>query len=226
MQCKDIEFVVEQEGLAPLPEAARAHVATCSYCQGFVADFATIVAIANELPIEVEPPARVWVSLQAQLELEGIIRTPAVPVRSEHSSWQGFQDLFRSRVLATIAAGLVILVAGVLQWQKAPDPGLRADLPPGGSIPQWQIAFKQTATVLNGQEVDLRNMQLASTSPAAPVDDSYRQSLQEVDEFIADCERRVNAAPQDDLAREYLSNAYQQKAELLSAMMDREGSLH
>jgi hypothetical protein len=69
-------------------------------------------------------------------------------------------------------------------------------------------------------------MQLASTSPAAPVDDSYRQSLQQVDEFIADCERRVNTAPQDDLAREYLSNAYQQKAELLSAMMDREGSLH
>jgi len=36
----------------------------------------------------------------------------------------------------------------------------------------------------------------------------------------------VNAAPQDELAREYLSNAYQQKAELLSAMMDREGSIH
>jgi hypothetical protein len=69
-------------------------------------------------------------------------------------------------------------------------------------------------------------MQLASTSPMAPVDDSYRQSLQQVDEFIADCERRVKSAPEDDLAREYLSNAYQQKAELLSAMMDREGSLH
>ena len=33
MQCKDVEFVVEQEGLAPLPEAARAHVAACSHCQ-------------------------------------------------------------------------------------------------------------------------------------------------------------------------------------------------
>jgi hypothetical protein len=47
-----------------------------------------------------------------------------------------------------------------------------------------------------------------------------------VDEFIADCERHLKAEPQDELAREYLSNAYQQKAELLSAMMDREGSLH
>ena len=69
----------------------------------------------------------------------------------------------------------------------------------------------------------MRSMQLASTSP---VDDSYRQSLQQVDDFIAECERRAKAAPEDDLAREYLSYAYQQKAELLSAMMDREGSVH
>jgi len=228
MQCKDVEFVVEQEGLAPLPEAARAHVATCSHCQGYVADLATIVAVAKELPDEVAPPARVWVSLQAQLELEGIIKTPVVPAQGERSSWWlGFNDLFRSRGLATATVGLLILLAGVVEWQKPPDPGPRGDFPTGGSaVPQWQIAFKQTATVLNGQEVDLRNMQLASTSPVAPIDDSYRQSLQQVDEFIADCERRVSATPEDDVAREYLSNAYQQKAELLSAMMDREGSLH
>jgi hypothetical protein len=226
MQCKDVEFVVEQEGLAPLPEAARAHVATCSHCQDFVADFATIVAVANELPAEVEPPAHVWVALQAQLELEGIVKTPVVPAHSERSSWwQGFNDLFRSRALATAAVGLLIVVAGVMQLRQQPSPlqQTAGDFVPK---PSWQIAFKQTATVLNGQEVDLRNMQLASTSPAAPVDDSYRQSLQQVDEFIADCERRVSTAPQDDLAREYLSNAYQQKAELLSAMMDRGGSVH
>jgi hypothetical protein len=227
MQCKDVEFVVEQEGLAPLPEAARAHVAICSHCQDYVADLATIVAVANELPAEVEPPERVWISLQSQLELEGIIKTPVVTAQGGRSSWwRGFGDLFRSRALATATVGLVILVAGVLQWQKPPDPGPRADFSAGGSLPPWQISFKQTATVLNGQEVDLRNMQLASTSQAAPVDDSYRQNLQQVDDFIADCEHRVSVAPQDELAREYLSNAYQQKAELLSAMMDREGSLH
>jgi hypothetical protein len=226
MQCKDVEFVVEQEGLAPLPEAARAHVATCSHCQGYVADLATIVAVANELPAEIEPPARVWISLQSQLEREGIIKTPVVSAQAERSSWwHGFNDLFRSRALASAAVGLVIVLAGVMQWQKPPDISSGVELPAGGSVPPWQISFKQTATVLNGQEVDLRNMQFASTSPMAPVDDSYRQSLQQVDEFIADCERRVNTAPEDELAREYLSNAYQQKAELLSAMMDREGSL-
>jgi hypothetical protein len=218
MLCKDVEIVVEQEGLAPLPEAAQAHVATCSHCQGFVADLAVIVSAAKELPAEVEPPARVWVSLQAQLELEGIIKTPVVPARGDRSSsWHGFNDLFRSRALATATVGLLIVAAGVLQLRQPPDSASEA--PPSPE----QVPFAQTAKVLNEVEIDLRNMQLASTSA---VDTSFRQNLQQVDDFIADCERRVSAAPQDELAREYLSNAYQQKAELLSAMMDREGSIH
>jgi hypothetical protein len=84
------------------------------------------------------------------------------------------------------------------------------------AAPAWQVPFAQTVKVLTEQETDLRNMQLAGTSA---VDTSFRQNLQQVNDFIADCERRVNAAPQDELAREYLSSAYQQKAELLSAMM-------
>jgi anti-sigma-K factor RskA len=221
MLCKDVEIVVEQEGLAPLPEAARAHVATCSHCREFVADLAAIVSVAKQLPAEVEPPARVWLSLQAQLELEGIIKTPVVPARGERSSWwHGFNDLFRSRALATAAVGLLIVAAGVLQLRQPADTPLETNASVAG--PVWQIPFAQTAQVLNDQEIDLRNMQLASTSA---VDTSFRQNLQQVDDFIADCERRVHAAPQDELAREYLYNAYQQKAELLSAMMDRGGSV-
>src|SRR5260370_5411664 len=108
MQCKDVEFVVEQEGLAPLPEAAQAHVATCSHCQGFVADLAAIVSVANEFPAEVEPPARVWLSLQAQLELEGIIKTPALPALGARLPWwRGFGDLLRGRALGAATVGLL-----------------------------------------------------------------------------------------------------------------------
>jgi hypothetical protein len=220
MQCKDVEFVVEQEGLAPLPEAAKAHLATCVHCQDFVSDLATIVSVANELPAEIAPPARVWVSLRAQLELEGIIKTPVVSAAGERPSWwHRFNDLFRSRALATAAVGLTIVAAGVLQLRQP------VEAPPVSPAQQWPGPFAQTAKVLNEQEVDLRNMQLAGGSTSR-VDDSLRLNLQQVDDFIADCERHVSAAPQDELAREYLSNAYQQKAELLSAMMDREGSLH
>jgi hypothetical protein len=214
MQCRDVEVVIEQEGLAPLPEAARAHLAGCSHCQEFVSDLAAIVSAAYKLPAEVEPPARVWVSLRTQLELEGIIKEPvAAPSEERLSWWRGLSGLFRSRALATVMVGALLVAAAILQLRQ---PNELSSSPPPPDI-------GQTAKLLNEQEVDLRNMHLTSTSP---VDTALQQDLQQVDDFIADCERHLKEVPQDDLAREYLSDAYQQKAELLAAMMDRGRSVN
>src|SRR5208282_2694685 len=100
MQCKDVELVLEQEGLEPLPEEARAHLAECRDCRNYVADVTSLVDAAKKLPTEIAPPERVWISLRAQLEAEGIIRTPAdvVPVESI-TFWQSISAFFRNRVL-------------------------------------------------------------------------------------------------------------------------------
>ena len=215
MQCRDVEIVVEQEGLAPLPEAARAHVAGCRQCQGFVADLQAIVSAAERLPDEIEPPARVWISLRNQLQLEGIIKEPLeVPAEEQPSWWHGFGNLVRARAFATVTVGLLIAAAGIFQLRQTGD---------AVSFTRELNGLDQTRKVLNEQEVDLRNMHLTSTSP---VDASLEQNLQQVDAFIADCERHLKEVPQDELAREYLSDAYQQKAELLSAMMDRGRSVN
>ena len=208
MLCKEVEVVLEQEGWTPVPEAARAHLAACGSCQNLVEDLTAIVATAHLLPTEVEPPARVWNSLRAQLEEEGIIKTHA-PARG--AWWHCFADLFRSRVLATAAVGLLIAAAVALQMQRPSAPT------------EAQNVYADTATDLNNDEANLQHMQLAGNSV---VDVSLRQNLDIVDKFIADCEQRVKEEPRDDLAREYLSGAYQQKAELLSAMMDRGGSVN
>jgi hypothetical protein len=216
MQCRDVEVAIEQEGLAPLPEAARMHLAECRHCQELVSDLAAIVSVANKLPAEVEPPACVWLSLRTQLELEGIIKEPvaAAPAEEHLSWWSGFGGLFRSRALATFTVGALIVAAAIFQLRQP------ADLPSIALRPD----IGQTAKLLNEQEVDLRNMHLSSASPV--VDTILEQNLQRVDDFIADCERHLKEVPQDDLAREYLADAYQQKAELLSAMMDRGRSVN
>lgn len=223
MQCKDVEIFVEQEGLAPLSEAVNSHLAGCRECRNYVADLTSIVDVARKMPSEIAPPDRIWISLRAQLELEGIIKESAFAPPVERASWwHGFGDLFGSRALATATVGLLIVGATVLQIRN--DNGAALNPPP--SIQPSIIAtesFAATRTVLDDQEPVARGMILASTSP---VDASLRENLQKVDDFIADCERRVKEEPQDDLAREYLSGAYQQKAELLSAMMDRGGSIH
>ena len=208
MQCKDVEVVLEQEGWTPLPEAARDHLAGCSACQNLVEDLTAIVATAHLLPAEIDPPARVWTSLRAQLEKEGIIKLAAA---ERGSWWQGFSDLFRARVLATAAVGLLVIAAVALQIEHPAAPATEA-----------RNVYEDAATVLNADEANLSQMQLGGSV----VDVSLRQNLDIVNKFIADCEQRMKEEPRDDLAREYLTGAYRQKAELLSAMMERGGSVN
>src|SRR5256885_3702639 len=98
MQCKEIEAVLENEGLSPLPEAVRAHAASCSACSNLIADFSAIISVAETLPAEVEPPTRVWVALRNQLEAEGIIRAGAAVRVAEPASWiENLSSLLRGR---------------------------------------------------------------------------------------------------------------------------------
>lgn len=213
MQCKEMKVVFGQEGLAHLPEEARAHISACDSCQNLFADLSTIVSLAHDLPAEVDPPARVWHALRAQLEAEGLIATPT-PNLQGAPWWHSFAQLFRSRTLATAAVGFLIVAAAALQMRTP------VVTEPQSSSPD---PIFNTATVLNEQERGLTNMQLAGTSTA---DTSLRQNLQTLNEFIADCEEHLRQYPGDTLAREYLSSAYQQKADLLSAIMERGGSEH
>ena len=205
MQCKDVASVLEREGFMPVPEAARAHLSSCGSCQSLVADLTEIVATAHFLPPEVDPPARVWQALRAQLESEGIIKTPGARV----AWWQGFSELFRTRALATVTVGFVIVAAVVIQLPR------RVMAPVEG-----RNVYGEVAVALNQDERGLLNVAPVANST---LDASLRQNLEMVDNFIADCEQRLKEQPQDDFSREYLNGAYQQKAELLSVMMEREG---
>ena len=228
MRCEEVEIVLEQEGLEPLPEAARVHLAQCRECQNFLADLTSIVDAAGKLPPEIAPPERVWVSLRAQLEAEGLLKTPGeLPAVDKAPWWQSLSGLFRSRVLATASVGLLIVVAAVYQVRHevtpTPQSGQVVSLAPSPRAVDLSQSLASTASTLNEQEPLAKGMILSSTSP---VDASLRENLQKVDEFIADCERRLKEQPQDELAREYLSAAYQQKAELLSAMIERGRSIN
>ena len=213
MQCRELDVFFEQEGLAPLSAAARQHLSECHACKHFFDDMSGIVALAHQLPAELEPPEHVWISIRNVLIREGTIRG----FSSDRAPWwQSFAELFRNRSLATAAVAMVIILVAFLLGSKPREQVLQVQEDP----------YASTVTALSQQEHDLANMQLASTGETSAVDASLRQNLQQVNEFIADCERRVREVPSDELAREYLTNAYQQKAQLLSAMMDRGGSLN
>ncbi len=248
MQCKELEAVLEHEGLTPLPPAARAHLAECSACQGFLADLTTIQSLAHELPAESTPPDRLWISLRAQLTAEGIIRESVeLPAGTR---WQSFTAWLRPRTLATAGAAIVLVVTAVfLSRNPMPQPVAQISNSPVASpvaaplnspvaprvaarvedsslTPRpspTEEAMANGGLVLNQAELDVPNMQLAGNST---VDASLRDNLRTVNEFIAECQQHLKQHPGDLLAREYLESAYQQKAELLAAMMDSGRSEH
>ena len=207
MQCREVEAVLEQQGFVPVPEKARAHLAGCNSCQNLVADLAAIVATAHLFPAEVEPPPRVWSSLRQQLEAEGIIKSA-----SRQSWWQGFSDLFRARAFAMVSVAALAAIAITLQFQQ---PSMRS--PEVRNV--YPDTLTDTSSILSRDEASLPAMHLASNGNVVNI--SLRSNLDIVDKFIIDCEQRVKDQPEDQLAREYLTGAYQQKAELISAMMDR-----
>jgi hypothetical protein len=232
MQCRDLENFIAQEGLEPLPAQAREHVVGCNSCRALVADLTAIVSVANKMPAEIEPPARIWASLRNQLEIEGLIKElPQVPAMAPPAPWfPGWRDLFRSRTLATAAVGLVLAIAAVIQLKSpiqepvrtVPPTPVAASSTDPSPVPN-DSAITATRTALTQQEQVVRGMVLAGDSP---VDLSLTENLKKVDEFIGECERRLKQEPRDEMARQYLYEAYQQKAELLAAMMDRGRSVN
>jgi hypothetical protein len=249
MQCKDVELVLEQDGLEPLPDEARAHLAECRDCRNYIADLTSIVDAAKKLPPEITPPDRIWISLRAQLEEEGIIRTPADVIPVETTSWwQSINAFFSNRVLATAMVGILIAAAAVFQIRsdrarpvapaiqsatvqpvipatKTPvsKPSVAPPAVAESAVSQPSGEFDRTARDLDDQEPVATGMLLTSSSP---IDVSLRDNLKKVNEFIAECEKHLKEQPQDELTREYLSAAYQQKAELLSAMIERGRSIN
>jgi hypothetical protein len=288
MQCKQLEAVLEQEGLAPLPAAAEEHLAECPACQSFLADLSLIVEKAHELPAEVEPPQRIWLSVRAQLEAEGLIQEPVeVPAIVDGAPWwQNLAELFRPRNLVAVGATVALIFVVATQVRKstpniqgpknvaqsnhpqtqlntanlekpsvttlAPlreqarvQPPLQLPITPvapntvavnrpvlAGARPASsaalrpspsEAAFAASSVALNEAEQNLPSMSLEGNADAEA---SLRQNLRTVNEFIAECEQHLKQHPQDQLAREYLSSAYQQKAELIAALLDSGRSEH
>ena len=212
MQCEELELVLEQSGSEALPASAQVHLENCGLCRQLAAELARIETVARELPAEVEPPERVWISLHAQLESEGIIRTPD---RSpDRGGWlEPIRGLFARPALAGAFLSMVIL--GAVLFSVRPGD---LNSPEGSQSGAGQRVLAQAKIQLNNAE---HGILTAAPSPASEVNTSLRRNLDIVNNLIAACEKTVQEDPQDDLARDYLSGAYQQKAELLATMQDR-----
>ena len=210
MQCHELEQILEQ-GPAPLPADAATHVSACARCRGLFADLEAIETVAREFAAELAPPEHIWVSLRAQLEEEGLIHAPAAAV-----GWfSAFFGVLPRPALA--AAYLACLVVGAILLSVPSS--IREN--PASQANQMQPAPAALTAQLNTVE----SSALSGIHEHNPVvAASLRDNLALVDKFIAACEKNLREDPRNEAAREYLYGAYQQKADLLAMMMDRDAS--
>ena len=92
MQHKKTQLAPKHNGRPPLQEAVRLPFDTRGGRQSFVTDLRSIISAAHKLPAEVAPPARVWSSLRAQLERQGILSCSAKGRLEEHTRFPMFKN--------------------------------------------------------------------------------------------------------------------------------------
>lgn len=216
MQCDQFERILERRDEGALPELALAHLESCDACRALSSDLGAIRDVAQELGTEeIAPPERIWVSLRNQLEAEGLIREqrPAQHVESR-GWWTAFQ---RPAVAATFLA-LLLVAASVVSFEwNSPLSVVHTQLPPQqevSAVPSADSVFKEEVLTVRSDSVPGFGRQDAA------VTNSIRRNLQIVDNLIAMCEKDVHEQPDNEMAREYLYGAYQQKAELLATAMN------
>jgi hypothetical protein len=221
MQCEQFEQILVQQDEGALTSTALSHMESCEACRALSADFGAIHEMALELGAEgIAPPERVWLSLRNQLEAEGLIRGPQTASPSTDRAGRGWWAAFQRPAFAGAFLGLVLAAASMIgYWSNAPQSASQySQLTPQqetSSVPTADSVFKEEVLTVGSDS--FAGVQRQDTA----VTDSIRRNLQIVDNFIAICEKSVREQPDNQMAREYLYGAYQQKAELLATATSR-----
>ena len=195
------------------PPDAKKHAIDCPHCRAIVEDFQAIASAASALHDEtLEPPPYLWHSIRAKLEEEGIIREQQLVVEIVTSS--GWRRWFRALPRPALAGAYLSLLVITGFALSGPITKKVNDY-------RW-IRGTQDSTASLGAHLDsVEHATMASFASNPVVTDALHKNLLIVDNYISLCEKSVREEPQSEVARDYLYNAYQQKADLLAQMNER-----
>jgi len=195
------------------PLNSRAHLRDCPRCRSLVGDFEAIRDAARATAVlDAEPPPRVWQALRAQLEQEELIHDGrgrrAGGWRKRLGAVFGTppRPVLAGAYLAAVVAVAVALVVPARQASEDP----------------WMTHTRTATQPLQAHLASAAHDTISSLQGSDPVvAASLHQNLAIVDNYIALCEKSVSEEPDNETARDYLYDAYHQKAALVAQMMER-----
>jgi hypothetical protein len=208
MTCAEFQRVLPQLDESSHLERDK-HLQTCPVCALLVAELDAISQEARSLAEDAEPNPRVWNSLQIALRREGLIRdSQPLTVPQEHvTRWRPVWLVPLAAAFA-VAFGLLLNQRGGVEPQTA-----RSSIaaPP-------TVTAKLESDVMPADENALLN---AVEQRAPAMRSAYESELKAVDAYIRDAELSARNNPNDEIAQQYLTNAYEQKALVYEMALDR-----
>jgi hypothetical protein len=140
------------------------------------------------------------------LQQEGLIRQPQQERARTLVPLLGW----KLRWLVPLAAAFLV-VFGVLMHERR---GVQPELAKRGTPPVGVV----TADLMPSEDQQLLNT-VAARMPS--MRDAYEANLRSVNAYIRDAEQSANSNPNDEVAQQYLMNAYEQKAMVYEMALDR-----
>jgi len=194
------------------PEAVS-HAGACTRCRALIADLESIHRAGAALAVEEEKsPGHIWLAIRTQLEKEGLIRSRRTGWSERFAAFGAFRPALAGAYLSLIIAGSV-----VLGWQSNTNHRLQDEA----------LWLRHTQATMAPIEAGFTTAKKASVSEMKAQDPDVTATLNRnlaiVDNMISMCEKSVREDPQNEMTRDYLYTAYQQKADLLVTMADSEG---
>ena len=197
----------------------RTHAEQCSSCGSLLADLELIRSAAKDLPLDFPSP-RVWSNIRANLSNEGYFRDQ----ESFWRKWSGRAALLTGAapaaafVLALVLA-VILVFRGDIRRNVSPTP---SQAPVAASVIPVGLSSVQANLVRTVQQMeDSYKAREALLDPSAK--QTYQQGLASLDNSIHECLYSLQKQPDNMLVREYLMQAYAQKAEVLASALEYGG---
>ena len=204
MTCEEFERVLPELGSGHSIEQEK-HLKSCSACSDLVADLNAISQQARLLQSSEEPSPWVWNSIEVALRQEGLIRQPQQdhpPLHPPRLSWK-LRWLVPAAAAFLVAFGVLMHQRGTVQDASKRQP------PPVGVVPVDPMASEDQQLLKT----------VAARMPS--MRDAYEANLRAVNAYIRDAEQSAHSDPNDEVAQQYLRNAYEQKAMVYEMALDR-----
>ena len=207
MTCEEFERVLPELGNSHSIEQDE-HLKSCSACSGLVSDLTEISKQGRLLQASEEPSPWVWDSIEVALRQEGLIREQPgnTLVHATRLSW-------RLRWLVPAAAAFLICF-GLLLHERGGIPAHEAKQ----ESPVGVVTADLQAEGMPSEDMQLLNSVSARTPSMRA---AYEQNLRAVNAYIHDAEQSAHNDPNDEIAQQYLRNAYEQKAMVYEMALDR-----